>query len=497
MNRINDNKKKILLHLFLFITGIFLAFAMTMVFIFWDTEELTRYSQYFLLVATCFYGTATILIVLTSRKIAKIKMILKSRKFRFAMTSIMTIAGFIIGGSSVLIMNWFVPRTFQLYPREFPIEIEQSYKFETVHGNLNETIDYITKLVFNNSNYLNPDNYAWGESYYERGIIHLYNITKNITLLDHALQRMDVVLNNSDRNHDSIPGFGTDKYEDHYVEYIVWDGMILLPLAEAATIIKNTPYLWNNTTYSSRASNYINTCEKVIKKWNDTNWIESQNQGYYLSPPENKTAIFNRINALGRLILQVYKFTNNKTYLKMTEKIANFFLNHLNEYTYEFFGNQKTMYSWGYDWKGKNSDTSHASIDVDFVVSCHENNITFSSIHMRKFANTFIDFVYRGRLYQTSKIETDKNLNTNNESNIYSDYVNGYTTSLNYYKYIRQGWLKLYRYYENTTLSSYVVFTSLQDLITGDKYSTTTLFQTLACIREMAFGNNEFPVRWF
>ena len=157
-----------------------------------------------------------------------------------------------------------------------------------------------------------------------------------------------------------------------------------------------------------------------------------------------------------------------------------------------------------YDWKGDNSDTSHACLDVEFIVESYERGVVFNSTDMRRLAHTFVDFIYRGRPSQTAEIECkDGGAECVNHTNTFADTVNGYTGGNNYYLSYRQSWFQLYRYHENTTLSSFVVFRSLEDLIrampTRPPYHTSmsgTYMQAMAAIREMIYVYKEFPVNW-
>lgn len=475
------------------IIGFLLIALATAVLVLWENpEEMIEYWYYFLAGGLILYGGGGLFVIAGALNF-RVREPNRKKVIGFALSGVIVL-GTLMTGVAWLGWELFGPKPYELYPREYAIDFDPGYKFSTVHGNFNDTCDEL--FIWPSSLPDDPLAYAWGESYIERGFVHMYNATKNRTYIDTLAERVDVVLNNSDVNNDTIPGYGTDKYEGYYVEYVVWDGMILMAPTEMANIIKNNATFWGESPLQQLALRAINISEQVIQKWNKTHYFESGDTAYYVSPPQNDTAIFNRIHALGRLLMEVYEFTENATYIQMVEKLARFFKNHLTTRLYEMDGVFREMYTWGYDWESDNSDTSHGCIDVDFAVMCHERGIVFTATDMARFANTFFDFVYRGRLAQNEREECDDEGTCAIESNIFADNVNGKSNGGNHYRTLRQGWFQLYRYYRNTTISSYVVFLSHEDLITGGRYTGSTLMQTLSVLREMAYALKEFPVDW-
>ena len=487
---------------FYIIIGILLILAATAALILWDQDELMDYIEYFIIGGIVLYGGGGVLLVAGLLNL-RVREPTGAKAQALFVSGLVLLAGIPTSISLALFWEDLFPGPF-LYPRQNNIEFDAVYSFETQFGDFNTTIEMIWSSTLSSGTPKGPEGYAWGESYTMRGFVHLYNATGNQEYLDNLLNRTDTVYNNSDRNNDGIPGYGTDKYEETYVEYIVWDGVILMPLAQIANIIKNNITLWSNTTLQTKANNYINVCEEVIQKWNKTNWYEQDGKGYYVSPPENDTAIFNRIAAFGLMMYQVYDFTGNATYLTMNQKIARFMKGYFTLRTYMMNGESREMYSWGYDWNGDNSDTSHACLDLEFVIDSYERGVIYTLTDMRRFANTFVDFIYRGRPNQTAELEwNEKREEYINHTNTYADNVNGETGSGNHYLSLRQSWFQTYRYHENTTLASFVVLQSLEDFIrampTRPPYDTsisTTYLQAMAALREMAYINGESLIIW-
>ncbi len=403
----------------------------------------------------------------------------------------------VIVACGVLTAIYLVPNPPRFFPRLYPISIPGEYHFSTQFGNLNQTSEAI--LSFPQPLPDNPDNYAWGESYHLRSLIFWYRSTQIGSLLDHIMARIDMILDHSDRNGDGVPGFGTAQYEEGYVEYFVWDGVIIAPIVDVGNIIKANATLWAIPAYHDAAVNYSNTAEKVIQRWNATNWHEAAApdgtgiMGYYLSTPQNTVAIFNRINAMGLLMLEVYEFTGNESYKIQAEKIARFLKSKVRAYSYTLEDTPKTMYAWSYDWNGginSFSDTSHACIDAEFVAACYTAGFIFTAEDMRRFANTFVDFVYRGRDFQVSQM-----IGGVNYTNVLAHEVNGRENPAErYYSSIRQGWLQLGLYYGDLQTSEYVCFQVLEDLIRGNNagicIQQTTMWLQYSYYVEQRFTNS-------
>lgn len=491
---------------FYFVFGILLALATTAILVLWDEDELVGYAIYFTTGAAVLYTLSAICIATGIINYRRVE-VPRGKAAALFISGLVLVAGAASG------IGWYawdqlVPKPYELYPRQFAIQYDPAFTFSTQFGDLNQTLETLYGAIWPSGNPTDPDGYAWGESYVDRGFVHMYNATKDDKYLWPLLNRTDTIYANRDRNGDGVPGYGTGAYTDGYVEYIVWDGVILMPLAQIANIIKANATQWANASMQARALDYIHVCEQVIQKWNKTHWREpGDGTGYYVSPPQNTTAIFNRIHAFGLMTLQTYDFTGNATYIAMVLKMARFFKQHLSLRTYTMDGEQREMYTWGYDWKSDNSDTSHACLDVEFAVECYERGIVFTATDMRRFSHTFLDFIYRGRPSQTAQVELDKDFDPDvnvNHTNTFADMVNGWTGNLNYYLVYRQAWFQLYRYHENVTLASYVVARSLADLIrampTRPPYNASlsaTYMQGLAAIRYMVYVSQEPLAAWF
>ena len=54
---------------------------------------------------------------------------------------------------------------FPIHPRTSQVEADPSFTFHTAYGNFNQTADYLLQIALNSDSFLDPEEYAWGESY--------------------------------------------------------------------------------------------------------------------------------------------------------------------------------------------------------------------------------------------------------------------------------------------------------------------------------------------
>jgi hypothetical protein len=308
-----------------------------------------------------------------------------------------------IGGPYILFTEIFVPR--ELYPRSEQVVNDPNFQFETQFGDLNQTVYAIT--AWNLSDPTDPNQYAWGYAYYLRYQLNYINATyttnagNNSYLFWNCIRQLEIILNHSDWNADGVPGFGTAVYTDGiYVEYPVWDGMIFLPMVRAVRLIYDRPE-WE-ILYGSNASRFLAATERMIQKWDRTNWVEGDGPfgryGYYVDEPRsrfpNNEGIYNRFAALGRVCLDLYQITGNQTYLDRAIMMGRYFKMGLALETYRFDGSKRGMYVWPYMTFVPQSplrpyfspeDTSHGSIEMDFAADLYAIGEVFDGQDMERF----------------------------------------------------------------------------------------------------------------
>ena len=182
------------------------------------------------------------------------------------------------------------------------------------------------------------------------------------------------------------------------LEYVVHDGMVLQPLAHFIFLARSRPEL--QARFSEPAQRYLELLEReLIPKW-DTWWRDfSPRTGAYLAQ-DDWTQRFpgvilphNQYLALGRVVLWLYRTTGNPHYLDRATRMANFLHHHLQV--------DQGRYLWHYwdparpqDQPGKRmqvvEDTSHAHIDVGFMVDCCQAGMVFDREDMALLCRTLL-----------------------------------------------------------------------------------------------------------
>lgn len=279
------------------------------------------------------------------------------------------------------------------------------------------------KLINNGDgykNWLNDNGYlAWRESYIMLAYTVMYNASKDIYYLKKLIDHADVVLSNRD---DAIglldyrgitsAGWRSKKYTStvdstYYYSFIVHSGMITFPIIRFVDIVHRDSTLLvlmttDGITFLEKANNYLKKVEETIA-YHDDQWINGpgETEGYYVYRSDaeflkyskyidpGKHLPFNQQNALGRVLILLYKLTGKDKYYDKALRLANFFKSRLkilddNSYVWNYWMDINNAV-----YKGRGEDISHASINVSFAVLAFHNSIVFDNINMQRFVNTF------------------------------------------------------------------------------------------------------------
>lgn len=270
------------------------------------------------------------------------------------------------------------------------------------------------KYSTNDSGYL-----AWRESYIMMSYNVMYRATKEVFYLLKLIDHADAVLNNRndvqgfvDYRGISSAGWRSKKYtsteeETYYYSFIVHSGMITFPMVDFANIVFYDSTLWPMRANDGRmlidkAKEYLHRVEETIL-YHDDQWVNgpAENEGHYIYRPDayflrhlkfydpGKNLPFNQQNALGSVLVVLYKLTGNIVYYDKAYRLANFFKSRLklfdnNSYVWNYWVNPKIT-----DYTGHGEDISHASINIIFAVLAFHNSIVFDMVDMERFANTF------------------------------------------------------------------------------------------------------------
>ncbi len=241
----------------------------------------------------------------------------------------------------------------------------------------------------------NPGSYAWGWQYHARGCLIMFNVTGERKWLDWALNITDLFLEYSDVNGDGVPAWGNynetwgnDRYE--FREYTVWDGVIGLPMIEAAKVIKGSPDLHSNASLAAKADAYVALIERIVQRHHGA-WTQvSSDQGYYWDDPNQDVGpIVNRFTALGRVELILADVTGNRTYLDRPRQMASYMIANMRH------NEAGDLYTWEY-WfgQGGSEDISHGAIELEFLIMASERGL-LDPVHLRRLANTYLKRIWQ------------------------------------------------------------------------------------------------------
>jgi len=278
-----------------------------------------------------------------------------------------------------------------------------------------------------------PGAMAWGWQYQARACLIAYRLTHESKWLDWALNITDYFVEYSDVNGDGIPAWGNyneswgnPRYD--YREYTVWDGVIGLPIIEAAQLILSDPQLSQDPYLVQKASRYVDLIRQVIRHHRPA-WTQvSPDQGYYWDDLSSDIGpIMNRFCALGRVEMVLGDVTGNASYYERPRQMANYVISHMK------LDEDDDLYTWSYVVGGSGSeDISHAAIGLEFLIMANQRGIV-ETRHMRRLCNTYLK-----RIWQLPRILEGRHL--------LATYVDGRDTEGADYARISRNWILLAQY---------------------------------------------------
>jgi hypothetical protein len=267
--------------------------------------------------------------------------------------------------------------------------------------------------------------------------MQMYHATSNTLWLDKIVTQFDRVLNMRDDRVGKVDvyagralkGWGGTAYDKdkRWHVYAVHTGMICQAPADFIFTVKCDPAL--KTKYGAAADRYLTELEAIVADANE-NFITSGTMGYYTDPSwgDRRPAPLNMSNAIGSVIVQLYRITGKAEYKDQATKLANFF--------HASLRSDEDGHSWNWAYWPKNpgdpfergEDISHAAINVDFAARCYHAGIVFTQKDMEQFAGTWMTKV---RLLGSSHREPQ-----------YADFVDGTESpSVNYIPQAAGRWL--------------------------------------------------------
>lgn len=237
---------------------------------------------------------------------------------------------------------------------------------------------------------------AWAESYILLAYMEMYRATGDRDYLRRLVEHFDRVLRNRDDVRGmvdafagrSLAGWGSTKYSrGQWHAWIVHTGMITMAPAEFVRLVNRDR--WLQGEFGTKAQEYRERIEESLRDtqmyWNDG---PMRDEGYFSSPVMGRVLPLNQQNALGSVLVEMWRATGNARYRERASRLARFFRNRLRTH-------DPRLYDWSYwpklteDDRGS-EDISHASLNVDFAVRCTVEGLVFDRRDAERFANTWL-----------------------------------------------------------------------------------------------------------
>ncbi|SIQ17788.1 VCBS repeat-containing protein [Chryseobacterium sp. RU33C] len=366
----------------------------------------------------------------------------------------------------------------------------QSYA-QSYYKNLFDEKHYDTSL--GNSESPDQAEFSWGVPAHMEALVLMYEKTHDPKYAKNLIRCIGNVIDRRDDLRGQVPGlsqifdyrhvsgaaWSTNRYNvnansgDPY-SHLVHSANITYPMAKFAAIVKNDSSIqnilyqsggrYNNMTFKNIADDLKQKIKETLLYHKDQ-WFTEYNSnpndsiGYYKerdslnvnsNPPikyKGVIAPFNMQSSMGRVLVQMYRATDDQSYLKQLNKIANFLK--LNTSVNNNLGSYTWIY-WNHFYL--RDDISHAGLTVSFPYECYKysiknnyNDSLYTSLDMERYVKTFTKDIYQGPLAINDAV------NYNGlKWNIKYSTINNFPTDINtkYDAYVSYMWLYLSAEYD-------------------------------------------------
>ncbi|WP_061084392.1 hypothetical protein [Chryseobacterium indologenes] len=323
--------------------------------------------------------------------------------------------------------------------------ILQSYA-QSYYKNMFDEKHYDTSL--GNSDSPDQTEFAWGVPAHMEAFVLMYEKTQDLKYTKNLIRCIGNVIDRRDDLREQTPSLGLSNISDYRgiigpvwsnnrynvvqndgktYAHMVHSANITYPMAKFAAIVKNDSSIqnvlyqsggrYNNMTFKNITDDLKEKIKETLLYHKDQ-WHEELNPnsidgiGYYKerdsinvnnNPPlkyKGEVLPFNMQSSMGRVLIQMYRATDNQDYLKQLNKIANFLK--LNTSV----NNNLGSYTWTY-WNHfyLRDDISHAGLTVSFPYECFKYNIKnnandplYTSLDIERYVKTFTKDIYQGPL---------------------------------------------------------------------------------------------------
>lgn len=265
---------------------------------------------------------------------------------------------------------------------------------------LRQRFDQSDRAINNGKGYSEHTNengeLAWAEAYLLLGYMEMYRATGEREYLRKVVEHFDRILRNRDDvrgiadayARKPLAGWGSTKYSGgKWHVWLVHTGMITLAPAEFVRLVRFDR--WLQREFGVKAQEYCQRIEECIRDTDDY-WRDgpADGEGYYYSPHLDHVLPLNQQNAMGSVLVEMWRATGVGRYRDRAMRLARFFRRRLRK-------GEPHWYDWSYwpkrtqDDRGS-EDISHASLNVDFAVRCVAEGLVFDRRDAERFANTWL-----------------------------------------------------------------------------------------------------------
>ncbi|WP_123921520.1 FG-GAP repeat domain-containing protein [Chryseobacterium viscerum] len=353
--------------------------------------------------------------------------------------------------------------------------------------------------------------FAWGVPAHMEALVLMYEKTHDpkyantlIKCIGNTIDRRDDLRGQVqglstiyDYRGNSGPTWSTNHYNattDSGLPYshLVHSANITYPMAKFAAIVKNDTTIQNltyNSTGRYAGQNYMTIAADLVQKIKQTldyhgdQWhlepgsSPNTSIGYYKerndNPPVNYAGVilpFNMQSSVGRVLVQMYRATDDNDYLIKLNQIANFIKS--NTQLNSSLGSNVWTY-WKHD--DLREDISHADLTAAFPYECNKYGISingspiYNNADINAYTKTLTKDIYISPLH----IKNGVNYNGENWNIKYNTNTSDPTVAIRYGTYTAYLWLYLSQYDDKTL---YQIVSDLQ--AAKNYYSNITVFDS-------------------